>query len=133
MNIHEYSGVLNRINTYMYQLASSHADKSNLYKQVSILQEAIDKRDDAVVDSQMTFRDAEFEKIALATNPSIAADRAKYAQEIAAKAAADAKAAEAKALAAVDAKIATDMKAFKFNRNASYSTDPVFGRNQLPK
>ena len=62
----------------------------------------------------------------MATNPSIAADRAKYAQELAAKAAADAKAAEAKALAAADAKIATGLKAFKFNRNASYSTDPVF-------
>ena len=65
------------------------------------MQEAIDKRDDAAVDSQMTLIDAEFEKIALATNPSIAADRAKYDQEIAAaKAAADAKAiADAKAAA----------------------------------
>ena len=79
MNIHDYSGVLNRINTYMYQLASSHSDKTNLYKQISILQKAIDKRDDTAVDSQMTLIDAEFEKIALATNPRIAADRAKYA------------------------------------------------------
>ena len=93
------------------------------------MQEAIDKRDDAAVDSQMTLIDAEFEKIALSTNPSIAADRVKYAQEIAAKAAADAKAAEAKALAAADAKISTDMKAFKINRNVSYSTDPAFSRN----
>ena len=43
-------------------------------KQISILQEAIDKRDDAAVDSQMTLIDAGFEKIALAINPSIAAD-----------------------------------------------------------
>ena len=81
---------------------------------------------------------AEFEKIALAVNPSIAADRIKYAKEVAdakiasdAKAAADAKAAEAKALAAAEAKIATDMSAFKFNKNASYSTDPVLGRNLI--
>ena len=74
MNIHDYSGELNRVNMYMYRLASSHADITNLYKQIQILQEAIDKRDDAAVDSQMTLIDAEFEKIALATNPSIAAD-----------------------------------------------------------
>ena len=75
--------------------------------------------------------DAEFEKIALATNPSIAPDRIKYAKEVAdAKIASDVKAA-ADAKTAADAKIATDMKAFKFNRNASYSTDPVFGRNLI--
>ena len=85
MNIHDYSGVLIRINTYMYQLASSHADKTNLYKQISILQDAIDNRDDVAVDSQMTLIDSEFGKIALAKNPSIAADRAKYDQEIAAE------------------------------------------------
>ena len=86
----------------------------------------------------MLLVDAEFEKIALATNPSIIPDRIKYAKEVAdakivsdAKAAADAKAVETKALAAADAKIATDMKAFKFNRNAPYSTDPVFGRNLI--
>ena len=129
MNIHGYSGVLNKINTSMYQVASFHADKTNLYKQRSILHDAIDRKFDNAVDAQMVLIDAEFEKIALAANPSIAADRAKYAQEIAAKAAADAKAAEAKPLAAADAKIATDTKAFKFNRNASYSKDPVFGRN----
>ena len=92
MDIHDYSGILNMINTYMYQLASSHADKTNLYKQISILQEAIDKRDDAAVDSQMTLIDAEFGEIALAAYHSIAAD---------AKAIADAKAANAKAAALV--------------------------------
>ena len=65
MFIHDYSNELNKINTYMYQLASSHADKTNLYKQISILQDAIDNRDDVAIDSQMTLIDVEFEKIAL--------------------------------------------------------------------
>ena len=79
----------------------------------------------------MALIDAEFEKIALATNPSIAADRIKYAKEVAdAKIASDAKAA-VDAKAAADAKIATDTKAFKFDKNASYSTDPMHGRNSI--
>ena len=107
MNIHDYSGELNRINTYMYQLASSHADKTYLCKQISILQEAINRKD-AAVDSQMVLIDAEFEKIALATNSSIVADRIKYAKEVAnANIASDAK-------AAADAKVAADAK-FHFN------------------
>ena len=90
-SIHDYSGILNRINMYMFQLASSPADKTNLYKEISILQDAIDRKDDNAVDAQMTLIDAEFEKIALATNPSIAADRIKYAKEVAdAKIASDA-------------------------------------------
>ena len=109
MDIHDHSGELNRINTFMFWLASSHVDKTNLYKQISILQEAIDKRDDTAVDSQMTLTNAEFEKIALATNPSIAADRAKYNQEI------------ATAKAAVDAKAIADAKATALAANAKNS------------
>ena len=75
MNIHDYSGELNRINTYMYQLSKYTVDKTNLYKQISILHDAIDRKHDNAVDAQMLIVDAEFEKIALATNPSIAADR----------------------------------------------------------
>ena len=80
------------------------------------MQDAIDRKGDNAVDAQMVLADAEFEKIALVTNPSIIPDRIKYAKEVAdakiasdAKAAADAKAAEAKALAVADAKIATDI------------------------
>ena len=36
MNIHDYSEVQNRINKYMYQQASSRANKTNLYKQKNI-------------------------------------------------------------------------------------------------
>ena len=78
MFIQAYSGELNRINTYMYNLASSQADKTNLYKQIAMLQEVINRKDDAAVDSQMLLIDDEFEKIALATNPSIIPDRIKY-------------------------------------------------------
>ena len=106
------------------------------------MQDAIDRKDDNAVDAPMLLVDAEFEKIALATNPSIVPDRIKYAKEVAdtniasdAKSAAGAKAAEAKALAdakaAADAKRATDMKAFKFNKNASYSSEPLLGRNLI--
>ena len=73
----DYLGVLNRINMYMFQLASSSADKTNLYKQISILQDAIDRKDDNAVDAQMLLVDAEFETIALATNPSIISNRIK--------------------------------------------------------
>ena len=56
----------------MYQLASSHANKTNLYKEILILKEAIDKKKDAAVDIHMTLIDAKFERIALTTNPIIA-------------------------------------------------------------
>ena len=73
----------------------------------------------------MVLIDAEFEKIALATNRSIAANRAKYDQEIAAaKAAADAKAiADAK-----DADAKTAAKAATAVANAKTPEDSEFDR-----
>ena len=72
------------------------------------MQEAINRKKDAAVDSQMVLIDVEFEKITLATYPSIVADRIKYAKEIANdKIASDAKAA-ADVKAAADAKVVAD-------------------------
>ena len=75
----------------MFQLASSQADKTSLHKEVSILQDAIDRKNDNAVEAQMLLVDAEFEKIALATSPSIIPDRIKYAKEVADADASDAK------------------------------------------
>ena len=61
-SIHDYSVILNRINTCMFQFASSSADKTNLYKHTSILQDAFDRKDDNAVDTQLTLIDVEFEK-----------------------------------------------------------------------
>ena len=99
MNIHDNPGIFrNKINIYMYQLASSSGNKINLYTDI---------KDDNIVDGQMTLIDAEFEKIALAINPSVAADRIKYAKEV------------------TDAKIAADEKVLAAVANASTPEDKL--------
>ena len=68
----------------MYVLSTSGytGDKTNLCKKIDILHQAIENRNEISVDRQMTLIDTEFEKITLATKPSIAFDRVKYDQEI---------------------------------------------------
>ena len=88
MLVKDFSAKLNKVNGYMYVLSKSGYadDKTNLCKQIDILHQAIENRDEISVDHQMTVIDTEFEKIALATNPNIASDRVKFDQDITEKA-----------------------------------------------
>ena len=94
MLVNDFSAELNKENGYMQELSRSGytGDKTNLYKQIDILHQAIEKTDEVAVDRQIALIDTEFQNIALITNSNLASDKQKKDQEIAAKAAADAKA-----------------------------------------
>ena len=70
---------MNRVNTIMMELQRSNnkADETKLWQAIANLQSAIDRKDDALVDARMQTVEAEFEKIALVSNPSISSDKLK--------------------------------------------------------
>ena len=75
-SIHDCSSEMNRVNTIMMELQRSNnkADETKLWQAITNLQSAIDRKDDALVDARMQTVEAELEKIAIVSNPSIAND-----------------------------------------------------------